>query len=105
MTILPSRIVPREQMVVVHAPLSEVEWPGVVEHIENTLPDGVPLILTPVTSGKSLLDSIEERGRFPSASIRWCTSSTIRARIHESAIRRDTRTFAASIGEVFSETL
>ena len=30
---------------------------------------------------------------------------TIRARIHESAIRRVTRTFAASIGEVFSETL
>ena len=30
---------------------------------------------------------------------------TIRARIHDSAIRRVTRTFAASIGEVFSETL
>ena len=46
------------------------------EHIESTLPNGVPLILAPVTSGKSLLDSIEERGRFPSASVRWCTSST-----------------------------
>ena len=44
-----------------------------VTQIESTLPDGVPLILTPVTSGKSLLDSIEERGRFPSASVRWCT--------------------------------
>ena len=30
---------------------------------------------------------------------------TIRARIHDSAIRRVTRTFAASVGEVFSETL
>ncbi len=30
---------------------------------------------------------------------------TIRARIHDSAIKRVTRTFAASIGEVFSETL
>ena len=76
MTILLSRIVPREQMVVVHAPLAEVEWPGAVEHVENTLPDGVALILAPVTSGKSLLDSIEERGRFPSPSVRWCTSST-----------------------------
>ena len=81
MTILLSRIVPREHMVAVHAPLAEVEWPGTIPHIENTLPDGVPLILAPVTSGKSLLDSIEERGRFPSASIRWCTSSQKRGPI------------------------
>ena len=87
MTILLSRIAPREQMVVVHAPLAEVEWPGTIEHIENTLPESVPLILAPVTSGKSLLDSIEERGRFPSASIRWCTSSTKRSPI-ERELRR-----------------
>ena len=87
MTILLSRIVPREQMIVVHAPLAEAEWPGTIEHIENSLPDGVPLILAPVTSGKSLLDSIEERGRFPSASVRWCTSSTKRGPI-ERELRR-----------------
>ena len=87
MTILLSRIVPREQLLVVHAPLAEVEWPGTIEHIENTLPDGVPLILAPVTSGKSLLDSIEERGRFPSPSVRWCTSSTKRGPI-ERELRR-----------------
>ena len=28
MTILLSRIVPREQMLVVHAPLAEIEWPA-----------------------------------------------------------------------------
>ena len=39
MTVLLSRIVPREQLLVVHAPLGEVEWPGTVEHIESTLPD------------------------------------------------------------------
>ena len=70
MTILLTRIVPHDQFLAVHAPFGEVEWPGTIEHIENTLPDGVPLILAPVTSGKSLLDSIEARGRFPSASIR-----------------------------------
>ena len=32
MTILLSRLVPREQLLVVHAPLGEVEWPGVVRH-------------------------------------------------------------------------
>ena len=47
----------------------------------------MPLILAPVTSGKSLLDSIEERGRFPSASVRWCTSSTKRGPI-ERELRR-----------------
>ena len=87
MTILLSRIVPRKQLLVVHAPLGEVEWPGTVEHIESTLPDGVPLIFAPVTSGKSLLDSIEERGRFPSPSVRWCTSSTKRGPI-ERELRR-----------------
>ena len=81
MTILLSRLVPREQLLVVHAPLGEVEWPDTLALIEATIPDGVPLILAPVTSGKSLLQSIEERGQFPSASVRWCTSSTKRGPI------------------------
>ena len=81
MTILLSRLVPREQLLVVHAPLGEVEWPDAQTLIEATIPDGVPLILAPVTSGKSLLQSIEERGQFPSASVRWCTSSTKRGPI------------------------
>ena len=73
MTILLSRIVPRGQIVAVHAPLGEVEWPGTVEHIEATLPAGVPLIFAPVASGKSLLDRVEERGMFPGIRQRWCT--------------------------------
>ena len=91
MTILLSRIVPREQIIVIHAPLGEVEWPGTIEHIEDTLPDGVPLILAPVTSGKSLLDSIEERGRFPSPWVRWCASSLKRGLI-ERELRRYLKT-------------
>ena len=87
MTILLSRIVPRQQLIAVHAPLGEVEWPGTIEHIEATLPAGVPLIFAPVASGKTLLDSIEERGRFPSPSVRWCTSSTKRGPI-ERELRR-----------------
>ena len=61
MTILLSRIVPRDQIVAVHAPLVDVDWPDTVEFIRATLPPGVPLILAPVASGKTLLDSIEER--------------------------------------------
>ncbi|MCY4406192.1 MAG: hypothetical protein OXC15_07475 [Rhodospirillaceae bacterium] len=59
MTILLSRIVPRAQLVAVHAPLGEVEWPGTIEHIRATLPPAVPLILAPVASGKTLLDRVE----------------------------------------------
>ena len=87
MTILLSRIVPRDQIVAVHAPLVDVEWPGTIEFIRATLPFGMPLILAPVASGKTLLDSIEERGRFPSPKVRWCTSSTKRGPI-ERELRR-----------------
>ena len=87
MTIPLSRIVPRDRLVAVHAPLGEVEWPGTVEFIRATLPSGLPLILAPVASGKTLLDSIEERGRFPSAKVRWCTSSLKRGPI-ERELRR-----------------
>ena len=73
MTILLSRIVPHDQLVVVHAPLGEVEWPGTIEHIQNTIPAGVPLIFAPVASGKSLLEHVEERGRFPGPRTRFCT--------------------------------
>ena len=71
MTILLSRLVPRDQLVAVHALLGEVEWPETIRRIEDTLPDRVPLILAPVASGKTLLERIEERGRFPSTGVRY----------------------------------
>ena len=87
MAILLSRIVPREQLLFVHAPLGEVEWPGAIEHIERTIPPDVPLVLAPVVSGKTLLDRIEERRMFPSSSARWCTSDFKRSPI-ERELRR-----------------
>ncbi|MYI48530.1 MAG: phosphoadenosine phosphosulfate reductase family protein [Rhodospirillaceae bacterium] len=87
MTILLSRIVPREQLLIVHAPLGEVEWPGTIEHIEATVPPGAPLILAPVASGKTLLEGIEERGRFPDALRRYCTAGWKRGPI-ERELRR-----------------
>ncbi len=74
MTVLLSRIVPRDRLVAVHAPLGEVEWPGTVEFIRATLPLGMPLILAPVASGKTLLDRVEERGKWPDPARRRCTS-------------------------------
>ena len=87
MAIVLSRIVPRDQLLIVHAPLGEVEWPGVSSHVRDTIPPGVPLIMAPVTSGKSLLEQVEERGMWPSSSARWCTSSTKRGPI-ERELRR-----------------
>ena len=72
--LLVSRVVPHDQLVAVHAPLGEVEWPGTMEHIERTIPRGVPLILAPVTSGKTLLERVEDRGRWPGVRQRYCTS-------------------------------
>ena len=87
MTILLSRLVPRDQLLAVHAPLGEVEWPDTIEHIERTLPPGVPLILARTASGKTLLERIEERGRFPDSKRRFCTSDTKRGPI-ERELRR-----------------
>ena len=87
MTILVTRVVPRKQLLVVHAPLGEVEWPGTVEHIEDAIPSGVPLILAHTASGKSLLKRIEKRGRFPDAGRRFCTSDLKRGPI-ERELRR-----------------
>ena len=69
-----ARVVPHSNILVVHAPLTEVEWPDTIEHIKETIPQGIAFREAPVASGKSLLDRVEERGKFPDPSRRWCTS-------------------------------
>ena len=91
MTILLARQVPVDQLVAVHAPLAEVEWPGTLRHIETTLPAGIPLIMAPVASGETLLDRIERRGRFPDRRRRYCTSDFKRTPI-ERELRRYLKT-------------
>ena len=90
MTILLSRIVPLEQLLIVHAPLGEVEWPGTVNFIESTIPARVPFILAPIASGKSLLETVEQRGRWPSPKARYCTAGHKRGPI-ERELRRHLR--------------
>ena len=101
MTILLFRIVPRRQLLFVHAPLGEVEWPGTIEHIERTIPPGVPLILARTASGKSLLERIEERGLWPSSSARWCTSDFKRGPI-ERELRRHLKAHPRFGGRIVS---
>ena len=64
-------IVPRRQLLVLHAVLPEVEWEGVVEHIKATI-DDVPLIFA--QSVKTFFDMVDSRKMFPSPKNRQCTS-------------------------------
>ena len=90
MGLLLARIVPHDQLVAVHAPLGELEWPGTIEHIRDTIPPDVPLILAPVTSGKTLLQRAEERGnsRAPGNAGVPAISSLRRSRASCAAISR-----------------
>jgi DNA sulfur modification protein DndC len=78
------RIVPQEQLLLVHADLGEVEWAGNVEHIRETAPD-LPLVIARARRG--LLQMVEERGMFPSPQQRQCTSDLKRGPI-EREVRR-----------------
>lgn len=72
------RHVPKEQIIVVHALLPDVEWDGVEEHVRNTVFD-IPVLTC--KSRRTLLQMIEERGMFPSPKNRQCTSDLKRGPI------------------------
>lgn len=90
--------VPREQIVVVHASLGEVEWPGALEHAENQASDaGVPFLIARAI--KTFFEMVEHRFKvrpgpnspcWPSASNRQCTSDLKRGPI-EREVRRYAR--------------
>ena len=77
-------IVPPDQLVVVHAPLGRVEWPGTLAHIRATIGD-TPLILAPAST--DLLAMVRRRGSWPTPAIRQCTSDLKRGPI-ERELRR-----------------
>lgn len=80
------KVIPSEQIVVVHADLGEVEWPGIVGHINDTISHTLNI----VRAGKTFLGMVEKRGMWPSARYRQCTSDLKRGPI-EKFIRADMR--------------
>ena len=64
-------------------------------------PPGAHLLLARTASGKSLLERIEDRGRFPSAGARYCTSDTKRTPI-ERELRRYLNTHPRYAGRIIS---
>ena len=85
MTIVLKRIIPADQLLVIHADLGRVEWDGVQDHIRNTIGD-LPLIVCR-NDNKTLLEMVERRGMWPSPGQRQCTSDLKRGPI-EREIRR-----------------
>lgn len=66
------QMIPPNLLVVVHAALGEVEWPGTIEHIQYMIGDShLHIALNP---NKTLLEMVERRGMFPDKSRRQCTS-------------------------------
>jgi 3'-phosphoadenosine 5'-phosphosulfate sulfotransferase (PAPS reductase)/FAD synthetase len=93
------KTVPRDQILVVHASLGEIEWEGALELAQKQAQDaGVPFIVA--RAEKSFLDMVERRfaarpdvPSFPSASHRQCTSDLKRG-----PIEREVRRYAAAHG-------
>lgn len=92
-------LVPARQMVVVHACLGDVEWPGARELAEKQAADlGVPFVVAKAT--KTLLGMVEQRyvtrpgvPSWPSAKHRQCTSDLKRG-----PIEREVRKYAKANG-------
>jgi len=74
------QVVPKDQLLVLHAILPGVEWDGVIEHIEATIGDA-PLIFA--QSIKTFWQMVEHRQMFPSPSNRQCTSDLKRGPIEK----------------------
>lgn len=83
MTIKLRRLVPADQLIVVHADLPGIDWAGCWDLVKDTCAD---LDHRMVVAGKTFYDMVERRGMFPSPKYRQCTSDLKRDPI-EKAIR------------------
>lgn len=77
-------IVPKDQLIVIHAHLPEVEWEGTTDHIEKYL-YGHRFEVCQAT--KTFFDMVEHRQMWPSSSTRQCTSDLKRSPL-EKLIRK-----------------
>ncbi|EAA3705463.1 phosphoadenosine phosphosulfate reductase family protein [Salmonella enterica subsp. enterica serovar Newport] len=92
-------IVPTTQLIVVHASLGVIEWPGALELAEKQAKDaGLPFIVA--RASKTFFDMVERRfanrpevPSWPSASTRQCTSDLKRG-----PIQREVRRYAKANG-------
>ena len=81
MMILLSTVVPREQLLAVHAPLGEVELPETLAQIESTIPGWSTTRSGPHGIRQVPARTHRGKGTIPSPSARFCTSDTKRGPI------------------------
>jgi DNA sulfur modification protein DndC len=84
MTIRLARVIPRDQLVIIHAHLPGVEWEESVEHIQKT---ALGIEVHVCQAVKTFFEMVEHRGKFPDAHRRQCTSDLKRGPI-EKVIRK-----------------
>lgn len=98
MRIVLRQAIPRHQLLVIHASLGDVEWPGALEHAAaGAARDGLPFVVA--RARKTFFEMVEHRFKvrpgpnspcWPSASNRQCTSDLKRGPI-EREVRRELR--------------
>lgn len=81
-----ARLVPADQIVIVHADLVEQDWDGAYDHLVATAPAGVKIIKC--RSRRTFFEMVRSRGMWPSPKYRQCTSDLKRTPI-EKAIRHE----------------
>ncbi len=92
-------VVPSAQLVIVHAHLGDIEWPGTIEHINNTRerrhPFNIVRAIDKRGKPKTLLSEVIRKAAakpdqvaWPSSAMRWCTSDLKRGPIYK-FIRND----------------
>ncbi len=87
--------VPRDRLVVAHADLGRVEWPGTRALAEEQSRHyGLAFVAVRRRQG-DLLDHIAQRGMFPSPRARFCTSDHKRGPVHTIFTRLVRQSFAA----------
>lgn len=92
-------VIPPEQLIVVHASLGKMEWPGALELAQQQAKNaGLPFIVA--RARKTLLEMVERRFQnrpevpsWPSASTRQCTSD-----LKRNPIQREVRAYAKANG-------
>jgi len=95
-----TKVVPHDQIVVVHADLGEIEWLGVQDHIAATINHELYV----VRAGKTFFEMVEHRAKtrpdvpaWPSSATRQCTSDLKRNPLHK-FIRNDMKKRGAALG-------
>lgn len=77
--------IPMHQIVVVHAHLGEIEWAGVVPHLQTNTDTQLHVVQAITKDGEDndFLKMVETRGMWPSPSYRPCTSDLKRGPIYK----------------------